>query len=373
MQFCLIQHAPAAPGLVGIEITDAVGAALCRPNIDGQHGMPATPDAWRNRAAIDIAQEVELPGEGAWVAFQRPDLDAVGAAAVLVLRQLGLWEGAPDETRARVAIVAEHDSFRPGDRWSPSALPTEEQPWPTGEATVDATRELAALASICAPRQGDADLPLPERVAVTACWLLWGEPGIVRYGTAEAVAALWDGCGAGSSFTPEQILRRARNRVEGSRLELVRSVRSPRALELRCAGCGERMALDGRASCQVEASSACQSGRAGRVAIVRAAHAGVLPIGYCLAPVVVAIDQATPGKYTICSWSPEHLYHGDLRGRLNAAEEQAGGAPRWGGGAAITGSPQVPGGSRLPEGQVIEAAMTAVPEARTSATGTPDS
>lgn len=364
MRFVQIQKVPEGANIVGIEITDAALAPLCAVNIDGQHGMPGTPEGWRGRAAIDIANEVPLPPADAWIAFQRPDLDAIGAAAVLALRRLGLWDGAPAETRARVALVAERDSFRPGGPWAPSPLPTEEQPWPAGMAAVSETRELAGIASICSPRRGDVEHPLVERVLITACWLLWGDPSLDgQWGDDRAAAELGRellGPEADTAMTLGLVRRAlavAAGAVEISRRELVRAVRSPRALELRCAECGERCADDGW--CLVGASQTCGTGPARRVAVVRVSQAGALGIGYCLAPVVLAVDQATPGKYTVSSWTPGDFDHGAFRAAVNAAEEQAGGVPRWGGGAAITGSPQVPGGSRLTEHQVLDAALEA--------------
>lgn len=357
---------------LGIEVTSLDTARCCGfGNIDGQHGMEGTPEAWRGRAAIDIAAEAPLPPDDTTVVFLRPDLDAVGAAAVLVLRRLGLWDGAGAEARERVRLVAERDSFRPGGPWAPSPLPTEEQPWPVGLAAVSDTRELAAVASICSPRRGDAELPLPERVLVVACWLLWGDgPAAGWMSVQHQVRDIACFCGVEPANGPDVAIVQAeiaaaRQRVEASRLALVRAVRESGlarhqrsgALELWCAECGDACTEDGW--CGTGSTETCRSTLGRRVAVVRVAQAGALAVGYCLAPVVVAVDQATPGKYTVASWTPAAFDHAAFRQRLNAAEAEAGGSPTWGGAAAITGSPQVPGGSRLTERQVIDAAMVA--------------
>lgn len=390
---------------LGIEITDPALAQQCDAgNIDGQHwsvpGLRAgvnldggawegrggvAEDRWRGSAAIELATFAAEPllrsRHVVTLAFHRPDLDAVGAAAVMVLRRIGL-EYLPAEQRhvvrpgyerhfdggriigdlaRRIALVAERDSCRPGGAWVATPLPTEEQPWPEGMATVDATREIAAIAAICSPRgagapppidrvlvdvpvtsTGDVLLPLAARVFVTACWLLWGEPSDepgATWGHPRVAEELSAECGVdtgrGSPLSLARIaLTMARAAVETSRRALVRAIRTPGALEVR-------------------------EGRRGPVAVIRAAQAGVLSLGYCVAPVVVAIDRANPGKFTVCSWTREALDHAAVRARLNELEEQVGGSPRWGGGAAITGSPQVPGGSRLSEADVLAAVLEA--------------
>jgi len=372
---------------LGIEITDPALALLCDAgNIDGQHwsvpGLRAgvnvdgtswegrggvAEDRWRGSAAIELATFAAEPllksEDVVTLAFHRPDLDAVGAAAVMVLRRIGLVDSGRiiGDLARRIALVAERDSFRPGGAWAATPLPTEEQPWPEGRATVDATREIAAIASICSPRgggapppidrvlvdvpvtsSGDVLLPLAARVFVAACWLLWGEPSDdpgATWGHPRVAEELSAECGVdtgrGSPLSLARIaLTMARAAVETSRRALVRAIRTPGALEVR-------------------------EGRRGPVAVIRAAHAGVLSLGYCVAPVVVACDQANPGKFTLCSWTPQSLDHAAVRARLNELEEQAGGVPRWGGGAAITGSPQVPGGSRLSEADVLAAVLEA--------------
>ena len=88
------------------------------------------------------------------------------------------------------------------------------------------------------------------------------------------------------------------------------------------------------------------AGYGGRLCAITSAHLGALDIGYHLAPVVVATNPEMRGpggphrKHTVCQWQAGHV---DLRAAvmaLNAAEEECGGTPGWGGSATIIGSPQ---------------------------------
>ena len=91
---------------------------------------------------------------------------------------------------------------------------------------------------------------------------------------------------------------------------------------------------------------------------MRVSHAGALGAGYCLAPVVVAFDQAVPGKVTIAAAEDGRADFAALRTVLNAAEGAVGGSPTWGGPRNLLGSPQGVG-THLSEDRIVELVMAA--------------
>jgi hypothetical protein len=87
-------------------------------------------------------------------------------------------------------------------------------------------------------------------------------------------------------------------------------------------------------------------------AIVRVAHAGALGLGYCVAPVVIAFDQAIARKVTIAAYDVRYLDAAGLKVELNRLESEAGGSPTWGGPPAMCSSPQS-GGTCLPDDTIV--------------------
>lgn len=105
---------------LGIEVTDAATLAVLRRtggstyNVDGQHGTGA--GSWdgaaiahllglsdcstADRAAIAIATQIGVPVLGTTFLTTRPDLDSIGAMAVLVIRGLRLWPAAFSDAEA---------------------------------------------------------------------------------------------------------------------------------------------------------------------------------------------------------------------------------------------------------------------------------
>lgn len=352
---------------LGIEITVPEIAALCGlGNIDGQHGMAATPEAWRGKAAIEIALDCDVPPNGATLATSRPDLDSIGAMAVLVLRSLGLAEHIDREL---VAAIAAADSFQSSAKWEPRSLPTEENPWPSGQTTVDSDPRIAHLGMICSPRRGDfAELwTLADRVFVIAwaltaksCDYIDGSQLIDRWALQSPIA---NECGSTAGIDADHWLASAYGSVHQSRRELARAAQVPGALVDR-----------------------------GSFVEVRVEHAGALSLGYCLRPVVVAFDQANRGKVTIAAYGDGHLNarrlceyltdlefaahpwwreqladmtlgpvvsHGELPARCVAVPTDRDGkpvtAPQWGGPRNMCSSPQVPEGTRLSEQTISDA------------------
>ena len=145
--------------VLGIEVTVPSLAARCElGNIDPQHS-----GGREDLAAIEVALNWPLPPAEAILATVRPDLDSVGAIAVLVLRR----EGSSLESAAdRIRQVAESDRFARGGWPGPQPLPTQTEPW----VKDGSARPLAAIAAAVA----DFRQPLESRVRLMADWLLTG-------------------------------------------------------------------------------------------------------------------------------------------------------------------------------------------------------
>lgn len=259
----------------GVEVTVPELAARCVINIDPEHTEGRT-----DYTAIESATDVSLPPPGAIIATVRPDLDSVGAMAILAIRR---WMG--DELRndlwMRLDMIAEADAFQRGWWPGPRALPSKADLWPSGAASADDVRDLAPVAAAV----NDYRLSLDLRVQIVDRWLTSGhEPDGYR--------AL----------------------VDAERLRMVAALES------------------GEIGVMVHGSS---------VVSVECSNRGATMIGYCLAPVVVARNPSFSFgvgpehvKYTICAFAPGHC---DIAA---ATRELAELEPGWGGSPLIAGSPQ---------------------------------
>jgi len=273
--------------VLGIEVTVPALAARCIGNIDPQHiGGNAS------CAAIEEALITELPGEQTTIATVRPDLDSVGAMAVLSLRARG--ENL-ECAMARIARIAASDKFARGGWPGRRPLPTTDNPWPEESASAESSRPLAAIAAAVM----DHKLLIATRVGIMEEWLLTGQE-------------------------PEQY----RTSVECERAEMIRALES-----------GE-----------IRYSTA-----DGRIAVVDSTHRAATMVGYSLAPVVVARNPAFKlgagephTKFTVCVFEPKFA---DIKSALT---ELAGLEPGWGGSPTIGGSPQGVS-STLTTEQVVEA------------------
>lgn len=255
------------PATLGIEVTVPVLAAACGlGNIDPQHGPGGD-----GRAAIEAALDWPMPPPGTLLVTIRPDLDSVGAMAVLGMRAAGEPIG-PD---ACVRI----DQIARADRHDRGAWPG---PRPLASLWTEPT-PLAAPALLVA----DAGLDLSERVAGLRHWLATGQT-------------------------------------------------APRYCEKAVAGRREMAAALHAGTLRV------RSLRGGRIAVVVGGRAEALRLGYCLAPVVVALNPAfRPAaggepyrKFTVAQYRAGHADFAGLRQVLALLE------PGWGGSATILGSPQ---------------------------------
>lgn len=225
---------PSGAPVLGIGVTLPEHVSLCTlGNIGGRSPFLrlrddctiGPPESWSGRACIDIATEIPMPPDHTVLATTRATIDTVGAMAVLVLRSLRLPHLEPRGSTApmvgfilRVQRVARRLTYQQPAEWSPRSLPTPERPWPEEPHSVEEDPELAHVAAI----GSDAMLPLAERVAITACWLLWGDPhdGFASYGPSLDIEQIYAACGVPATG-PKWPLMAARMRVDVSRRALV--------------------------------------------------------------------------------------------------------------------------------------------------------
>lgn len=268
---------------LGIEVTIPALAAQCGlGNIDPQHSGTSS-----HSAAILATLDAPLPPAGATLVTVRPDLDSVGAMAVMQVRASGQGDGIDREF---VGTIARADAFDHGEWPGAREIPTTHSDWMLQPATSSSHPRMAPLAALCADRFRGMD----DRVAAMAETVCGRPtPGLLPY------------------IVDANERRKA----------LLRSLR------------------EGKTCVSLEDGEP-------RIARVISTHLGALDIGYHLAPVVVATNPEMRGpdgaylKHTVCQWRAGYV---DLRAAaaaLNAAEEECLGTPGWGGSATIIGSPQ---------------------------------
>jgi len=323
------------PEVIGIEVTVPALAARCAVNLDPQHGSGPHVAACRDLAAIDLALSCTLPLDGSTLATIRPDLDSVGAMAILELRRSGRlryadrsdlpgvtsgWEvdGTECGIADRIRAVSRADRFARGPWPGPRSLPSRADRWPAVQAGASDTRELAAIAA-CVADSGKGSLPMADRVAIMALWLQHGEGEI-----------------------PD--LERYRARVERERDEMIAAleeemidVRLRDRIETRSDGSEHLLSPDDGVWQDVFDVTRFRI----PIAVVTTEHRAATMLGYCLAPVVVAEnprfrlgDGPEHRKVTICAWDVAYC---DIRAAL---AELAAIEPGWGGSLTIGGSPQ---------------------------------
>jgi hypothetical protein len=315
--------------VVGIEVTVPALAAKCQRNIDPQHTGGRC-----DVAAIDLALSMTLPLDGSTLATIRPDLDSVGAMAILELRRSGRlryadrsdlpgvasgWEvdGIECGIMDRIRAVSTADRFARGPWPGPRLLPSRADRWPAVQAGASDTRELAAIAA-CVADSGKGSLSMADRVAIMALWLQHGEeiPDLERY----------------------------RSRVERERDEMIAAleedmidVRLRDRIETWADGSEHLLSSDDGVWQDVFDVTRFRS----PIAVVTTEHRAATMLGYCLASVIVAENPRfrlgngpEHRKVTICAWDAAYC---DIRAAL---AELAAIEPGWGGSATIGGSPQ---------------------------------
>jgi hypothetical protein len=172
--------AAATPTVHGIEVTVPALAARCAVNYDPQHSdeegasyecwISMLPRPYAECAAVDIASWCPLPPDGATIATVRPDLDSIGAMAVLELRRRGGLLPPSVKVWDRVALISAADRCARGPWPGPRPLPSATERWPAAQAGASDTRELAAIAACVADHTRSLDL----RVQAMVEWLCTG-------------------------------------------------------------------------------------------------------------------------------------------------------------------------------------------------------
>ncbi len=229
-------------------------------------------------AAIEVAVEGEIPPVGSVLATVRADLDSIGAMAIFSLRSEGI-----DITPAndRIGVIATSDKFARGGWQGAKALPSLGHLYDDSTASAETDTRLAPIASAVS----DFKVPLANRVESLKKWLMTGEEPV----------------GYREKFVTER-----------------------RALATAIAdGTIKAESLDGK------------------IARVISTHRAATSMGYCLAPVVVALNpkfqfqgSEAHAKFTICQFTPGYV---DLKGALAELATMEMG---WGGSPTIGGSPQ---------------------------------
>ena len=157
----------ANPFVYGIKVRIAELADRCFKKLDPQYlGGNA------NRAAIEDAVTVEflpIQPEGLTFATVYTDLDSVGSMAIFSLRAEGeKFESAKE----RIAMVANADKFAHGNYPGPKPPPTSmRERWGKGTVAANSSRWLAAIEGAVM----DTKVPLDDRVLTMRRWLLTGD------------------------------------------------------------------------------------------------------------------------------------------------------------------------------------------------------
>lgn len=244
-------------------------------------------------AAIEVAVTGEIPLAGSVLATVRADLDSIGAMAIFSLRSQCI-----DITSAtdRIGLIATSDKFARGRWQGVKALPTVNHLFDDSTASTETDTRLAPIASAIS----DFKIAVADRVETLKKWLMTGEEPV------------------------------------GYREKFI----------------AERQAL---AKAIADGTINAKSVAEGMIAQVISTHRAATSIGYCLAPVVVALNptfsfQGSPAhaKFTICQFTPGYV---DLKAVLAELTELEAG---WGGSPTIGGSPQGVS-STLTIEQVVEA------------------
>ena len=150
------------PHMQGIEVTDPSLAALCGlGNIDPQHTCDGS---GKVLSAIEACCHTPLPPNGSRLVTIRPDLDALGAMAILTLRAFG-W-AVSSATADRIAMIARVDRYDRGPWPGPRPLPR------SGAELINSWPgpELAQLGAC----MRDATLTVEQRVRNAIRWLKSG-------------------------------------------------------------------------------------------------------------------------------------------------------------------------------------------------------
>lgn len=265
----------------GVEVTIPALASRCEANLDPQHGSSGEALS----SAIEGAIEWELPPNEATLATVKPDIDSVGAMAVIEMRRREIPMS--DDLSKRILLIADADRATSKPWPGRQELPNKENPWPS-TFFVD-PRTVAVLGASVS----DFKSPLALRVMTMESYLTDGK-------------------------LPEQ----HQKQVDDARKQLITALES------------------GEMKAELSMSS--------KVAIVIGKHRDAMTIGYSLAPIVVAFNpEFSPNpkvpahaKYTIAQYKIGYANLVGALKELNAVDPAVTEEAKWGGSAGIIGSPQ---------------------------------
>lgn len=275
-----------APGrTVGIEVTLPQYAALCSINVDPQHDVTHRGYADACSAARWIWENLKNFNaeldDATTLVTVRPDVDAIAAMAIITAFKCE-WFSLTGPFEEHLWAIDKMDCFANGPWREQGNLPCSMNSWP------DEDQAMAALGAMCA----DFRVPMDQRVQSMMAYLFEG-------------------------VIPEVYLQQ----VHTERLAMIAALN---AGEIRI----EVVMNDGHA-----------------VAVVHSRHRFGTTLGYRLAPVVVAINDAfringgdPHRKVTICQWQEGYINLEAVAAALDAKAE--GIKVGWGGSRTIIGSPQ---------------------------------
>lgn len=286
--FAARDYPPDPAALVyGIEVTIPALAQRCRGNLDPQHTEKRDVSAIVAACDLDESTMMRIDSDGQWMLVTvRPDLDSVGAMAIIWWRK-GI---AHDVTCGSYQHLEGCDpyGFRPGPEMAPRIAAIDKldrfafgdwAPAPLPSADTPPS-PLAAVALMCM----DHTAPLAERVKMMLAWLRYGE-------------------------LQECYIEQAR--VDHARV------------------------VDALASGEISITPVQSS----HCVIVESTHKDAIRLGYCVAPVVIAINPAfrfaggePHRKITVAKFNSAQ--QADL---VTLAKRLGSG---WGGTDTIIGSPQ---------------------------------
>ncbi len=311
-----------------------------------------------------------------------PTLATVAAMARFLLRRLDLWPafagGDTDYPAAeqRCDEVVRAMLWQPPRGWIPRPLPTIESPWgPEAHEPIEGRRSLAHVHAIARGKVKSlwpiehlgADIivcgppPLAHRVAIVACWLLWGDTAPEVSVDRAAAHRIHNECGIVRCRQvihceeAERALALARTMVDAARVQLVADAWAGGNLEAVCP-CGEMSWVtgDGLELAWTGEQPGCSSCGAmwqtgfRLLAVTRSAQPGAVHLAHHVAPVVIRFGAR--GSVEISAPWPGFVGLGALWDDLDGQEQGWLVCPA---GDTIINGPL--GGSILPEADVIAA------------------
>lgn len=264
----------------GIEVTNKKLADRCVANLDPQHSGG---DAMAS--AVEVAITWDIPPEQAVLATMKPDIDAVGAMAVLEMRRCG--EEISEESKGRILFIADADRASTHSWPGQQDLPSNENPWPS--TFFQDPRVIAILSATVS----DFKIPLASRVLSMENYLKDG-----------VIPALYE------------------KQVDEARKQLIMAIEK------------------GEMKAELITNS--------KIAVVVGRHRDAMTIGYSLSPIVVALNpEFSPNpkvpayaKYTVAQYKIGLVdFIGALK-ELNDIDPAVTDQAKWGGSPGIIGSPQ---------------------------------